>query len=462
MDQVNQAIQAALDARERSNQNNPSPIANHMHNGTDSPQVSLNNLADLNPGASGNLLTSTGPKSNPTFQTPTVKDQITATAGEDLLANDAVFISNFTGDNTILDTACTGGEGTWGQNTGVQKVAQSFSFPLSTQLISKITVSLKKVGTPTDNIVITLRNALDGNILQTIATLDGSTLSTSYADFSYTLSEFICAKNTSYYVQMTRSGALDDTNYYRWNGGSQGYANGAAWGYQTGAWATGYAPVSDFKLIFKMTTASGSVYKCRADIVGFYEVFNGFVVTGVSKGATVTIDVAPQHTMSGLSGHIQYLTDSPGLIGTTPGTYKKPIGFANSATSLNYVGLGIRNYNSGVNTLNSSTTLNIAHGLSVRPRFIRITSATAATSIYSVGTYAGNHYGNGNGVVSTLVSYNTGVITMTTDANNIIYINPSAGNSLLAVLSGTDETNFSLVSTLSGSCTATFVWEVFS
>ncbi len=258
---------------------------------------------------------------------------ITGTAGEDLLANDAVFVSNFTGDNTILDTAATGADTVFGNaaNSNV-RIAQTFSFPTSTQLISKITFRLLKTGTPTDNVVVTLRDNLDGTIIQTIATIAGGTITGSYADYSYTLTEIICAKNTSYVIQMARDGGIDAVNYYRWQTSTgPSYPNGFGANFDGTTWATNQA---DRQLIIKMTTTASNIYKCRTDISGFYEMCNGFVKTGVSKNATVTINVGTQQTLSGMTGRFQYLTDSPGLISQTPGTANRKIGVAFSQTAL--------------------------------------------------------------------------------------------------------------------------------
>lgn len=285
-------------------------------------------------------------------------------AGEDLLKDDAVFVAFYAGDTQVLDTAATGNvNGNFGQTSNNVRVFQSFKFPLSTQLISKMTVSLKKIGNPTDNLVLTLRSAADGTILQTIGTIAGTALTTSYADYSFTLTDFVCAKNTTYYVQIARDGSLDNTNYYNWNGGS-GYANGEAGLFSSGSWTAGF--VDDFKLIFKMTTVDGSVYKCRADLVNFYENFNGFVAQSVSKGATVNINASRTYTfVNSLTGVNQYLTDTPGVIGSTAGTYVRKVGVAIAAKTLQVQSLGTvdqdgpHSYASASVSSSSSTTQNI-------------------------------------------------------------------------------------------------------
>ncbi len=384
----------------------------------------------------------------PLSTTPT----ISATAGEDLLRDDAVFVSNYSGDNTVLNTGAAGGEGTWGQSGNI-RAAQTFTFTTSSQLVSKITVRLKKVGSPVDTITITLRDGEDGNILQTIGTIDGSTLSTSYANYEFTLTDIIFAKNTGYTIQMVRSGSADAVNYYRWDSGS--YAGSAARVYDSNSSGWISALVADYSVVFKMTTVAGMVYKCRTDISGFFEVFTGFSTANVSKGVTATIDVGPIHTFANaLSGYIQYLTDSPGLISSTPGTHAKEVGVALSSTVLQVSPMFLRNYSSGTNSINSSTTTTIAHGLGVRPRLVRITSYGGAAGVLSVGVY--------NGITTSTVYYQlSGSSGPATDSSKIIYIQNSSGNNITATIA-VDSTNITLTSTLTGTASATFMWEAFS
>lgn len=387
----------------------------------------------------------------PLSTTPT----ISATAGEDLLKDDAVFVCDSSSDAVLASNSGTGEALLiFGKTTGYVRIQQAATLCVgSTVLLSKLILKMKKVGSPTDNVVVTVRDGSDGNILAT-ATLAASSLTTSYANYTLTLdNELIVPKNAGYYVQLARDGSLDNTNYYQMEGGGNGLS-GFAKVFDGTTWNGG---MSDFNMSFLMTTVAGRLYKNRTDISGFFEVFTGFSTANVSKGATATIDVGPIHTFANaLSGYIQYLTDSPGLISSAPGTHAKEVGVALSSTVLQVSPMFLRNYSSGTGSVSSSTTTTIAHGLGVRPRLVRITALGGNTTpVISQGVYDGHS-------VSTVYYQLSGASGAATDSSKIIYIQLSTGNSLTATIA-VDATNITLTSTLTGTATATFfMWEAFS
>jgi len=78
-----------------------------------------------------------------------------------------------------------------------------------------VTFQLKKVGTPSDNVVVDIVSSLGGSSLAT-ANIAGSSLSTSFTNttFSFSSPATGLSSGTTYYVQVTRSGSRDTSNYY--------------------------------------------------------------------------------------------------------------------------------------------------------------------------------------------------------------------------------------------------------
>lgn len=396
----------------------------------------------------------------------TLPQYITGTAGEDLLANDAVFFSNFTGDNTMASNTSTGGAGpsTLTGGSTSTRIAQPFTLSsTSSTRLSKVSIRLKKVGSPVDNILLTITSSLDGTVLAS-ASLAGSSLTTSYASYTFTLSpEIAIPLNIGRNIQLARSGGSDGTNYYMTDGGggSTGLLGNGARQYDGASWNGGY---DNWNVGFIMTTSSGNFYKCRTDVAGFYESVNGFVKTTVLKDAIATVNVGMQQTLSGMTGRFQYLTDSPGLISQTPGTNLKEVGVAVSATSMEFSPMYLRNFKMGNSTHDVSVTgtQNIAHGLPVKPRFVRITmEAIAGTAILkSVGIYNGYlsrciYTGAIGGANANATAVDSSIIYYYTSGTGTIYANATIT---------TDDTNIILTWANSNSPTGTinFLWEAYS
>ena len=77
---------------------------------------------------------------------------------------------------------------------------------------------MKKQGTPTDNIVLAIQadsgGSPDGTDIDT-ASIDGSGLSTSFGDETFTFSSAVATTaNTTYWMVLRRSSTLDDSNDY--------------------------------------------------------------------------------------------------------------------------------------------------------------------------------------------------------------------------------------------------------
>ena len=126
----------------------------------------------------------------------------------------------------------------------LQKNAQSFQISTSTtRPIYRIQVALKKVSTPTDNVVLSIyddNSDAPGNLVATADSVKaGSTLSTSsFTNVNFNFAAGVELTNaTRYWIHVSRSGALDDAKYYvlKYNT-SNYYSDGRLVAYNGAAW----------------------------------------------------------------------------------------------------------------------------------------------------------------------------------------------------------------------------------
>jgi len=84
--------------------------------------------------------------------------------------------------------------------------------------IASVTLNLKKFGTPVDNVVVAIQadssGVPSGSDLATAGTVAGGTITTSYADYTIDITDVDIAADTTYWVVVTRSGAVDGINNY--------------------------------------------------------------------------------------------------------------------------------------------------------------------------------------------------------------------------------------------------------
>lgn len=133
--------------------------------------------------------------------------------------------------------------------------------------------------------------------------------------------------------------------------------------------------------------ADNEVYKTDANVIGeTVKSFIGFAVTDGSDGNPCTI----QHhgIVAGFSGLTEgakyYLSDTPGAISSTPGTYPRLVGIAISATQIlimadeTHVKVGTDSRAGNA----ASGTVNIAHGLGRAPKAIRVIAVGGSATAY--------------------------------------------------------------------------------
>ena len=114
-----------------------------------------------------------------------------------------------------------------GQNATNTTAAQSFTPALD--FITGATVSVRKVGSPANNLQVNLRSSLTGANL-TSTSITPASLTTSYQDITVSFpSAYPLTSGTTYYLVLTTS-STNASNYYQWGARStNGYANGTAY-----------------------------------------------------------------------------------------------------------------------------------------------------------------------------------------------------------------------------------------
>ena len=154
-----------------------------------------------------------------------------------------VVVDSFEGAYTpALPTGGTAGVqgGTGGAGEDNQAQAQAFTLSTGTGAITGVYLGLSKSGTPADNLVVDLVSTLGGSVLAT-ASVSGASLSTTQTRTLVTFgTPYTPSVATTYYIQLTRSGARDATNYYvvsHTGSGLGTYTNGNEWKRANTSWA---------------------------------------------------------------------------------------------------------------------------------------------------------------------------------------------------------------------------------
>jgi len=149
---------------------------------------------------------------------------------------------------TVIKSTYDGSTQTFGQTGNYQYAGQGFQIATSNQSLTNVKFCLEKVGSPTDNVKVEVyahSSGLDaptGTALVTSDVVAGSGLSTSCASLStFTFStQYEITASTQYWFVLSRSGSLNDTNYYRIRvHSSGGYSGGRQARYDGTEWSTG-------------------------------------------------------------------------------------------------------------------------------------------------------------------------------------------------------------------------------
>lgn len=267
-------------------------------------------------------------------------------AGATLAANDAVFIEDSSTSDTTEQQASTATNNDGNQAFGItttdgrsgKRSAEKMT-PSSTFICTKIAAYLRKQGSPGDNVVISIQADSAGvpsGVALASGTVAGSSLSSANSNqFTITLNTPVTLNSgTPYWIVFSRSGSVSNTDYYR---NSSGAYSGSTFYVESsgGSWTLG----SDMKttnVILYSTTATGKLYKTKADTSGMYEAFAGFVVANTNAGSTAKVTTAGVHDgFSGLSpGKVYYLSNTAGAVAQSAGSNTRKVGIALSATKM--------------------------------------------------------------------------------------------------------------------------------
>lgn len=186
--------------------------------------------------------------------------------------------------------------------------------------------------------------------------------------------------------------------------------------------------------------SDSEIYACDADVITAIE-YLGFAISNSTDGNPITVQTEGiVDGFSGLTvGSRYYAQDAIGTIGTTPGTNNVLVGVAISATEILIIKekSGHKNGNTTYDMSTTSGTQNIAHGLGIKPRKIRLSlfagfgsyNFSILNAAYNGTTVSvvGRNFVDGTETIvngSTLIvyssssSYVTGTITF--DGTNII------------------------------------------
>ena len=265
------------------------------------------------------------------------------TAGMALSAGNAILIGNNTDTNIVGNTTTSTAETTtFGDVGGNSIVAQRFTVPATAggELITKIEIRIKKIGSPTYNVVMEVQTdglagqQPSGTVSISCGTLAGTSITTSFANYTFTFSASVLSASTAYWIVLYRSGSADNSNYYEINGVAAGAGDRVA--RYDGSWTylnrITYHQVNQKFLI-------GSCYKTGAGTTRTSNTFAGYAMVAGTYGNSVSTQVSGVYITTGLSGgSVYYLSDTFGAIATSAGTVSKKVGLALSSTdlSINY------------------------------------------------------------------------------------------------------------------------------
>lgn len=142
---------------------------------------------------------------------------------------------------------------------GEGQQAQAQSFVASQTSITSIQLKVAKLGTPTDNLILDLTSTLGGASLGTVTVPVSSFNTGDVITFTFSSAVTVVSGNT-YYIQITRSGSRDTTNFaaiyvkYLTNP----YADGQSWSEGNAVWGNLYVwnATTDWYFGINYTTAS--------------------------------------------------------------------------------------------------------------------------------------------------------------------------------------------------------------
>lgn len=257
------------------------------------------------------------------------------TSGIAINVGDAVFVATSTNDHTsvITSSGTNPKHGTTGYGSGGFK--QSF---IEQTMVGRVTVWLKKTGSPTDNVRVSLRTDSTGGTYgydQVFGDIEASSLTTSFAQYTIDFnSVFKTDVGTTYYIVFQRTGGGDAVNYCSLYGNaSPDYSDGVAAYWSGSSWVE---QAEDLRIELVDMLVGGYVYPASNDNYNYSENFVGFAKSTVASSTVVSVETTGEAT--GLLGltypSFYFLGNTLGSISDVAGGVLKEVGVALSATTL--------------------------------------------------------------------------------------------------------------------------------
>lgn len=321
-----------------------------------------------------------------------------------------------------------------GKVTTGNKMAISFT-PQAAITLTSLKVYLKKQGSPTDNIVISIQSDSAGAPSGSAVTngtgtgIAGSGLTTSFVLTTITLAGTVTlAANTKYWIVANRDSTTSDTNYFKMDGipVAKIYAGYTGSKFDASSWTSG--DLLYFQLI-PVTGVSYSLFRADTDHANYHQrFFYGFVSDNGAIGVATSVTI--EGVLAGFSGltphSIYYVQDTVGTIGLTTGTTETIVGRSVSATEI-LVGsrtdkpqyIGSLSLSAGANTISE-------WGFQSFRYFIGNFSAAATAgqlTLYRIGITSGS-VSQGNGATPDFsqgvsVSYSANVVTISGGGDSV-------------------------------------------
>lgn len=148
----------------------------------------------------------------------------------------------FSGTATLDQSQTSKSDNPFFGTAAFQKMAQSFK-PAVTGTLSRIDIDLGKSGSPTDNLQLELYTDGPGTLMATSNVISMTTLLSGFGNStrcSFTFSSQTFTANTTYWMILSRTGALNESNFPRIFTSADNpdpYTRGAMYYFSGGAWS---------------------------------------------------------------------------------------------------------------------------------------------------------------------------------------------------------------------------------
>jgi hypothetical protein len=283
----------------------------------------------------------TGSTTAPLVVKPSQLGLKTLVAGEDITANDTLFVAK--GDESRRLNAYSATHTTTEQISGNTWIYQSFTTGPNTTSVTRIKLWVGSTGnSPANNGTVRLRATANGADI--VTGTFGFGAQNSNGEQIIDITDTVVTPNTTYYLVVS-VGTDAFTNYYVYGGTTTSYSGGVS-GISANAGSTWASPstsvTGDFYFeVLEGNYVAGKVYKTVAATdyyAGAGQTINfiGFAISTVLSGASIPIRITGNKSgLSGLTpGLTYYLSNTPGAIASSAGTVSKKVGIALSATDL--------------------------------------------------------------------------------------------------------------------------------